>query len=236
MPKRITPTVAVLSLVATFSLLIAVLPCTAGDKTLSDSYDLLTTLGEIGPGAVQLKVWTDKPPEYEFKTGDRIQIHFLADRDCYLAILNVSKSGNVVVLFPNRESRNNSVKGGVEYTLFGDDSSMKLVMAKGLSEATTVFYVSTEPFFLDTIKIPQDKAFISFSVEDDDWKVLANTMREVSKKPGYNRTLLSIKGKGVARDLKLMGPLHPKAAPRKSESEIPETVTGSQGLKPQADR
>lgn len=236
MPRRITPTVAVLFFFMTFFFLVDVSPCTAQDKTPSDSSHLFTTLGHIGPGAVQLKVWTNKPTEHEFNIGDPIQIHFLADRDCYLAILNVSKSGNVVVLFPNRETLNNSVKGGVEYTLFGDDSSMKLVMGNGLTEATTVFYVSAEPFSLDPIKIPDGKAFINVSAGDNNREVLANTLREVSKKSGYNRVLLSIKGKGTSRDLKLMGPLRSKTAPQKFESEIPETVTGAQGLKPQADR
>ncbi len=236
MPRRIIPTVAVLFLFATLSLLVAVSPCLSQDKTSSNPSQTLMTLGEIGPNPVQLRVWTNQPPEHEFSTGDQVQIHFLADRDCHLAIVNVSTSGTAVLLFPSRESPNNSVKGGVEYTLFGDDSSMKLVMGKGLSEATTVFYASAEPFSLDSIKIPEGEAFIKLSPGDNNWKVLTSTLQEVSKRPGYNRASLSIKGKGEARDLKLMGPSPPKAERRKSGSEIPETVTGSQGLKPQIDR
>jgi hypothetical protein len=160
----------------------------------------------------------------------------VADRDCHLAVLNVSKTGRVAVLFPNRETPDNSVKGGVEQTLFGDDSPMKLVMSEGLSEATTVFYVSAEPFSLDPLKIPEDKPIIKLSVDDKDLQTLINTLRQVSKAPGYNRVLLSIKGAREAQDLRLMGPSLPRAAPRKSDSEIPETVTGTQGLKPQLDK
>jgi len=194
------------------------------------------TLGEIGPNAVQLRTWTNKPPEYEFSPGDLVQIHFLADRDCHLTILNVSKSGDAIVFFPNRETPNNSVKGGVEYTLFGDSSSVKLGMDNQLADSMSVFYVSPEPFSLDLMKIPEGKAFVTLSPGDNNWKILTSALREISQKPGYNRVLLSIKGSVEARGLRLMGPLRPKAAPRKSESELPETVTGSQGLKPQVDR
>jgi hypothetical protein len=206
------------------------------DKAAANSAHLLTTLGEISPDAVKVKVWTNKPPDYVFKMGDRVIIHFVADRDCHLAVLNVSKAGAVAVLFPNRETPDNSIKGGVEHTLFGDDSPMKLVMSEGISEATTVFYVSAEPFSLDPLKIPEGKAFIKLSAEDKDLKALTDTLRQISKKSGYNRVSLSIKGAREAQDLRLMGPSRPKAAPHRPESDIPETVTGAQGLKPQLDK
>ena len=234
---RITPTVPVVFFFTTFSLLVATSPCISQEKNWSDTAQLLTTLGDIGPEAVGLKVWTNKPPGYAFKTGDRVMIHFVADRNCYVAVLNVSKAGNVAVLFPNRETPDNSVKGGVEYTLFSDDSSVKLLMGSGLSEAMTVFYISAEPFSLDSIKIPEGKVFVKLAAGDKDLSVLTGILTEVSKKSGYNRVLLSIKGATTeAGDLKLMGPERHKAAPRRSESEIPETVTGTQGVKRRLDK
>jgi hypothetical protein len=239
MSGRITSTVPIAILFTAFCLLVAASTCLSQDKAAANTAHLLTTLGEIGPDAVKFKVWTNKPPDYVFKMGDRVIIHFVADRDCHLAVLNVSKAGNVAVLFPNRETADNSIMGGVEHTLFGDDSSMKLVMSQGISEATTVFYVSAEPFSLDPLMIPESKAVVKFSAEDKGLIVLTNTLRQVSKKSGYNRVLLSIKGPREAQDLRLMGPSGPsprEAAPPKSESEIPETVTGAQGLKPQLDK
>jgi hypothetical protein len=236
MSNRINSTVPVVIFFTAFCLLVTVSICVSQDKAAANSAHLLTTLGEIGPDAVKLKVWTNKPPDYVFKMGDRVIFHFVADRDCHLAVLNVSRAGNVAVLFPNREFPDNSIKRGVESTLFGDDSHMKLVMSEGISEATTVFYVSAEPFSLDPLKIPEGKAIIKLSAADKDLKILTDTLRQVSKKPGYNRVLLSIKGMREAQDLKLMGPSRPKAAPHRPESDVPETVTGAQGLKPQLDK
>jgi Domain of unknown function (DUF4384) len=236
MSSRITFTVPIVIFFTTLCLLVVASTLLSQDKAAANSAHLLTTLGEIGPDAVKLKVWTNKPPDSVFKMGDRVIIHFVADRDCHLAVLNVSKAGNVAVLFPNRETPDNSIKGGVEHTLFGDDSSMKLVMSQGISEATTVFYVSAEPFSLDPLKISEGKAVVKLSAEDKGLKILIGTLRQVSKKSGYNRVLLSIKGPKKAQGLRLMGPSPRKAAPHKSDSEIPETVTGAQGLKPQLDK
>jgi hypothetical protein len=195
-------------------------------------------LGVVGPDAVKLEVWTNQPPDHRFKTGDRVIIHLRADQDCYVAVVNVSRAGNVAVLFPNRMSPDNALKGGKEYTLFGDDSETKLIMGKGLKEARTIFYVAAQPFSLEPLKIPDGKLIMRWSAGDKNIGLLLDKLRQVAKTKGYNRVALSIGGSDEVEELRLMGPRAPKAAPApyKSDSEVPETVTGTQGVKPETGR
>ncbi|MBI5251256.1 MAG: DUF4384 domain-containing protein, partial [Desulfomonile tiedjei] len=114
------------------------------------SEDLLS-LGTLGPSPIALSVWTNQPPGYKFKAGDRVVIYFKVDRDCYVTALNISTQGDVTVLFPSKEHPDNHVKAGEQYSLFGDDSRIRLVMGTGLPEVKTVFYATSEPVSLDPL-------------------------------------------------------------------------------------
>ncbi len=49
-----------------------------------------------------------KPEKSVFSAGDLLSFTATVDRDCYLTVMYVSKSGKVIVLWPNRESGLNS--------------------------------------------------------------------------------------------------------------------------------
>jgi Domain of unknown function (DUF4384) len=63
---------------------------------------------------VTLKLWADKP---RYKVGDTLTVHFEANRDGYLTLVNVGTSGKVTILFPNRFSGGHEVKGGRAYSI-----------------------------------------------------------------------------------------------------------------------
>jgi hypothetical protein len=68
-----------------------------------------------GAGApVSLRLWTDKPL---YRVGETLRIHFEANRDAYLMLVNVGTSGRITVLFPNRFSGGHQVKAGRTYSI-----------------------------------------------------------------------------------------------------------------------
>jgi hypothetical protein len=201
----------------------------AGARDSSDLGRQLSSFGKPADDAVKIQVWTDNPPEHVYKPGDRVVIHFSADRDCYIMILNVSAKGDVALLFPNMETSDNFIKASKEYTVFGDNSRTKLVMKKGLNQAHTIVYASAEPFSLDSLKIPEHQVVFKLAAQEDP-RELMGVLNTIAGNRGFNRTTLSIKGEPEGKELQLMGPSREKLK-MKSVSDPPDPVTGAQGLK-----
>jgi len=219
-------------------LVILAWPVLGSQTEPSDTAGRLPTIGTIGPDPINITVWTNRPSGETFKAGDRVIIYFKADRQCYVTVVNISKAGDVAILFPNRESPDNLVQANQQYTLFGEKSNARLVMGRGLTEAKTVFYASSKPVPLDPLRIPASQLVIRIPhSSESDLKLLAERIGEMAHRPGYNRVLLKVKGDSdETPDLKLMGKDLHERVPSKSESDPPETITGAQGVKPRPDR
>jgi len=202
---------------------------TTTEKTI-DAATLLS-IGKIGPEAIKLEAWTNIPPDRAAKVGERIVIHFKADRPCYVVVANVSSKGSVAIVFPNREQPDNRVEGGKEYALFDKDSMLKLVMGKGISAAKLVFYASPQPIDLAPLKISGNSVAIAIPASStEELKTLRNKIEQASKLKGFNRTVLSIKSEPKDKaGLRLMGPPTVKGVqPGRSGEKFGE-VTGTRG-------
>lgn len=195
------------------------------DKAGPDFVQALLSIGKIGPDAVKLKVWTNLSKGKPAKVGDHVVIHFKADRDCYLVVANVSDKGDVAIVLPNRERPDNSVKANKEYTLFGDDSKLKLVFGKPGLESKLVFYVSPRPIDLKPLKMGQDNGVILIPAKaGNELKIFREKIEEMATHKEFNRKLLSLKADPKRPiGLKLMG------VPAGAASEAPAGVTGTRG-------
>lgn len=185
----------------------------------------LLSIGTVGPDAIGFKVWTDPGSGAPLKTGDRVAIHFIADRDCYVLAANVSPKGDVAIIFPNREQPDNSVRANKEYTLFGTDSQFKLVFGEGISKAQLVFYVSPKPIELKPLETSKAQDLVVIPAQEKEkLDIFRSKIEELSKLSGFNRKTVSLTGgKKGKMGLRLMG------APGKPMSEGPGSVTGTRG-------
>ena len=200
----------------------------------------LQSIGQPGGDAVSLKVWTDKEPGQVFKEGDRAVVSFQADRTAYLTALAVSSDGNVHIIFPNKELPNNMIQQGKVYSLFGDDSSLRLETGKNFRNAGIIFFLSSKPFSLDSLKTTGDQPYLFIPASSTD-KIneLKDKLKDISRKPGFNRVVLPLTG-GYGQNLEPKFSVlsaRPKGVVPKDlsegvESSIPEALTGSAGLKP----
>ncbi|MGO9116453.1 MAG: DUF4384 domain-containing protein [Desulfomonilaceae bacterium] len=200
----------------------------------------LQSIGQPGGDAVPLKIWTDKEPGQVFKQGDRAVVSFQAERTAYLTALAVSSDGDVHIIFPNKELPNNMIQQGKVYTLFGDDSSLRLETGKNFRNAGIIFFLSSKPFSLDLLKTTGDQPYLFIPASSTD-KIneLKDKLKDISRKPGFNRVVLPLIG-GYGRNLEPKFSVlsaQPTDLLRKDlsggvESSTPEALTGSAGLKP----
>jgi hypothetical protein len=150
-------------------------------------------IGKVAPDAVKLKVWTDLPPGKPVQPGHRVVIHFKADQSCYLILANISSTGEITIVFPNKEKPDNFIQADREYSLFGEDSKLKLVFGKGVSEARLVFYVSSKPIDLAPLRIAEDKEVMTIPAEaTNEQKIFREKIEGIAKEKGFNRQILCI--------------------------------------------
>lgn len=185
----------------------------------------LLSIGSVGPGAIGLKVWTEPSSDTPLKVGDRVVIHFKADRDCHVLAANVSQKGDVAIIFPNGEQPDSSAKANREYTLFGSDSKLKLVLGEGISEARIVFYVSPDPIDLQPLKMTESEGIVLIPYnEQEKLRLLRAKIEQISELAGFNRQVVSLLGDPKKpAGLRLMG------LPAKPVSTGPGNVTGTRG-------
>ncbi len=72
---------------------------------------------------LSIKVWLDKEA---YQLGERLRVHFIISRDCYVYIYNISSEGKVTLLFPNAYRQANFLKAG-RYTIPSKDDRYSLV-------------------------------------------------------------------------------------------------------------
>jgi hypothetical protein len=187
----------------------------------------LLSVGNPGPKAVDLKVSTAKPqPDASGKPAPSV-IHLEAPAKAYVTAVYVSSNGDVIVVFPNKESPDNLLVSGKQYTLFGPDSRVQLKKSKVVKDAKMVFFVSSKPFLLDPLKVAPGDVFLTIPhSSESEQKVLLSKIEEMSKDESFNRKAIDLESavKPVIR-LDVMG------VDEGITSRKPGTVTGTQGVK-----
>ncbi|MFH1115569.1 MAG: DUF4384 domain-containing protein [Pseudomonadota bacterium] len=229
----------ILNLLTALVLLIGLNPLTVSPALgtasgkFPDAAASLLSVGKPGSDPIRLKAWTNIPKDRPANVGERIVIHFTADRDCYVVVANVSSKGSVTIVFPNRERPDNRVEGGKEYTLFGEESRLKLVFGTGISGADLLFFASSQPIDLSPFKISGNSMAVFIPASSgEDFRILKSKIEHASKAEGFNRAVLSIKSKPEGKSgLRLMGPRPVKGVKPGRAGDNLGDVTGTRGRK-----
>lgn len=119
-----------LFLITFLILTIGVFPLIAGEKAV----ERLVTIGELkdieNPNAeFKIDLWCDRK-DANYKPGDEITFFFKTTKDCYLTLIDVTTSGKVKVLFPNKYQKNNLIKAGDTYRVPGEKAKYLYRIAK----------------------------------------------------------------------------------------------------------
>jgi hypothetical protein len=219
---------AVLLTIVWFGLMahVAEIPASAEQKITPQIQNPLLDIGHIGPDAVSFHVWTDKSPEVTYKEGEQVVIHFRSGRQCFLVVAAVTLSGDVTIAYPNRKSPNNLCEAGKEYTLFGNDTGLKLITRKPMTQTALVFYVTAEQ--VGFVKVPDGQVVMHVaSNASNALQDLHDAIKHLAGTKGFNRKVMIIKtDPACAASVESVGS---KELPWTDLSEGPEPVTGTQG-------
>jgi len=211
--------------------------CFAASSESQATAKELAAIGEPGPQAVTFRMWTKKEEGEAFRPGDRAIIFLSAERKAYLTILSISSDGSITVVLPNKLMPENIIQANKLYALFGDDSPVRLTTGEKSSKGQLVIYLSTTPLTLDPLRLPEGAGWLTIAGDaQQEIRILKEKLRAMAKEEGFNRATLSLPcDTGDTLGIKLTEvprTAKSKGIPGGVESSIPETVTGSAGLKP----
>ncbi len=198
----------------------------------------LLSIGEPGPSAIALKTWIAKYSGDRFYDGEPITIHFQADQDARVMVLGVSSGSDILMIFPNTETPDNFLRARKLYTIFDDQSRLRLKAGKGVPGAKLVFYVCAAPFELPMPRRAPGEAWLSYQEgAGERIKGLRQMLEAASRQRGFNRVELTLddaQGNPRAVDLKIRAPENGRARkqlPREGGESSPETISGTHGIK-----
>lgn len=184
----------------------------------------LLTMGAVGKDSIGIRVWTDKPEGEPYLPDEPIVIHLKAEAKSYVTAVYVSSKGDAMILFPNKESADNELLPGKQYTLFGKDSNIQIRAGDKTKKARIVFYVSSSPVDLAPLVVAEGQACIVVRHDSaKEMEILTGKLKEMAKQKGFNRVVLGLKAGAEEEGLKLMG------LPVGIKTSKPESITGVQG-------
>ncbi len=98
--------------------------------TLDDLLKLTSQIKNENPG-IKFEIKTDKN---EYKVGEDVVIQFKADKDCYLALIDIGTSGRTIILFPNKWHPDNKIEKDKTYTIppLGSNFSYRVMTPTGV--------------------------------------------------------------------------------------------------------
>ncbi len=106
-----THTYRLILLLAGLVVMAPLLPVNAQDKVISFTKDIdVLPVNADNKTKINIKLNVDKT---RVNPGDTVKVHFEADRDCYLTLIDVGTSGKITRLWPNQFSGpDNLVRAG----------------------------------------------------------------------------------------------------------------------------
>ncbi len=133
--------------------------CAGGSVYADQAADLVALANRIqnqAPG-INFTIGTEK---FSYQVSDPVYFTFSADRDCYVAIVDIGTSGKMTLLFPNKWHRDNKIEKGKSYRIppEGSDFTYKLAGPPGTEHVKVIASVnqllSTVPSLQQEVKKP----------------------------------------------------------------------------------
>lgn len=168
-----------------------------GNNYISENAFVNWNLEKIKPEtkAFEIKIWTEKgnfqkgtrdisviPKKGNYKIGDKINLYFQSERDCYLTLINYGTSGKMTILLPNAFSQKNFIKEGITYAIPGDDYPFDYVLSSPGGTEKIKAIGTTRYINLLEMKFNTDEVFKTSSSASRDISVVAKKVE--SAEPG----------------------------------------------------
>jgi hypothetical protein len=161
-----------------------------GNGYISENAYVNWSLDAIKPekSVFKIEVWTEKddyqgardiaivPKTEIYRIGDKINMFFRAEKDCYLTLINYGTSGKLTVLLPNSLSQDNFVKGGRIYAIPGHDYPFEYVLSGPSGTEKIKAIGTTRKINLMNLTYSKEEVFHTSSAAARDIRVVAKNM------------------------------------------------------------
>ncbi len=85
-------------------------------------------LVEVDRSTINIKIWMNKSCGSPYYTGEKALIYFTTDVDGYITLYDIDTQGNVLVIFPNRQTPDNFVQAGQTLQIPAVEASYDLIV------------------------------------------------------------------------------------------------------------
>ena len=121
---------------------------------VTELIDLSNKIQNETPG-IGFQMWTEGE-KTTYQVSDPVVFGFTADRDCYLAVINIGTSGQTTLLFPNKWHPDNKVENGKTYRIppEGSDYAFKVMGPAGTERVKVIACV--EPILGNVQSLQQE--------------------------------------------------------------------------------
>jgi hypothetical protein len=215
-----------------FSAFLAAGVCMSADPQATPGLDRIVP-PSTGSRALDLKVSTGAADSANSASGEST-VNLEAPEGAHVAALFLSPSGEIIVVFPNRNSPDSLLASGRQFTLFGPESDLKLQKGDIAGHAELAVLVSYKPFRLDPWELSAGEIFKTIRPSAErDLAILKDKLAELARDEGYNTKMVTLEHtvRPVIR-LRIMGTDPRKFDPDgKNKSKKPAGVLGAQGIK-----
>lgn len=161
-----------------------------GSGYVSENSYVNWTLDNIrtGKSAFKIDVWTEKgdfqgsrdisviPKMGTYRMGDKINLYFRSEKDCYLTLINYGTSGKMTVLLPNALSHGNFIKGGLTYAIPGQDYPFEYILSGPPGTERIKAVATTSQVDLLDVKFKGDEVFQTSTAAARDISIVAKNI------------------------------------------------------------
>jgi hypothetical protein len=165
-----------------------------GSSYISENAYVNWGLDTIKPkaSAFKIEVWTEKgdfhgarditviPRTNTYKIGDKINLYFRAEKECYLTLINYGTSGKLTVLLPNALSQDNFIKRGRIYAIPGEDYPFDYILSGPPGTERLKAIATTRRISLMDVAYDEGEVFHTSSAAARDISVVAKNIQSAA--------------------------------------------------------
>ncbi len=165
-------------------------------KPLKSAFKIEVWVEEAGTGKRDILRIPRQTSSKNYHIGDKINICFKSEKDCYLNLWNFGTSGKLTVLFPNMLFEDNFVKKNKTYSIPGEDYPFDYILSGPPGKERVKAIAATQKFNLIELTHKGGEIFtvsrsasrditvaakkIETKIETKEWKEWAEAMTEIS--------------------------------------------------------
>jgi hypothetical protein len=146
-------------------------------KMSSFKIEVWTEKGDFRQGARDIAV---VPKTESYRIGDKINLYFRTEKDCYLTLINYGTSGKMTMLLPNTLSQNNFIKRGRVYAIPGEDYPFDYILSGPPGTERIKAIGTTRKINLMDMEFDRDEIFKTSSAAARDISVVAKRIEGVA--------------------------------------------------------